>query len=88
MFLYACSQYYPFILAIFLGHVWRTDKLLTTDISKGKRKKGKQQEKMLDELTKWLKVGRVRKALKAMRVRDLYKVRIAYVKEHAEHLIN
>ena len=28
---------------------------------------GKQREKMLDELTKWLKVGRVREALKAIR---------------------
>ena len=38
--------------------------LMTTEMIGGKRSRGKQHEKMLDGLTKWLKVGRVREALK------------------------
>ena len=37
---------------------------------------------MLDGPTKWLKVGRVTEALKAMRDRDAWKVMIAYNKEN------
>ena len=47
-----------------------------------KRSRGKQREKKLDGLTKWLKVGPVIDALKAMRYRDVWKVMIANVKEH------
>ena len=44
---------------------------------------GKQHEKILDGLTKWLKVGRVKEALKATRDRDAWKVIITYAnKEH------
>ena len=42
---------------------------------------GNQPEKMLDELTKWLYVGRVTDALKVTRDRDAWKVTIAYAKE-------
>ena len=35
---------------------------------------------MLDERTKWLKLGRVIHALKATRYRDTWKVMVAYVK--------
>ena len=49
---------------------------------KGKRSRGKQQEKMLDGLTKWLKEGRVTEALKAMKDRDAWKVMITYAEEH------
>ena len=48
----------------------------------GKRIRGKQREKMLDGLTKWLKVGRETEELKATRDRDAWKVMIAYAKEH------
>ena len=49
---------------------------------KGKHSRGKQREKMLDELTKWLKGERVTEALKATNDRDAWKVMIAYAKEH------
>ena len=45
----------------------------------GKCSKGKRREKIFDELTKWLKVGRVTEALS---VRDAWKVMIAYSNEH------
>ena len=48
---------------------------------------GKQQQKMMDGLTKWLKVGRMTEALKARRDRDVWKVMIAYAKEHGTCLI-
>ena len=51
-------------------------------MTEGKRSMGKQGEKMLDGLTKWLKVGRVTEALKATRDRDAWKVMIAFAKEH------
>ena len=44
----------------------------------GKCSKGKQREKMLDGLTKRLKVGRVTNTLKDTRDRDTWKVKIAY----------
>ena len=40
----------------------------------------KQREKMLDGLTKWLKVGRVTDALKVTTHRDVWKVMITYAK--------
>ena len=54
----------------------------TTGIIEGKRSCGKQREKMLDGLTKWRNVRRVTEALKATRDRDVWKVMIAYAKEH------
>ena len=50
---------------------------MSTEMIEGKCSRGKQHEKMLDGLTKWLKVGRVTEALKARRDRDLWKVIIA-----------
>ena len=44
----------------------------------GKCSKGKQLEKMLDGLTKRLKVGRVMNTPKATRDRDAWKVKIAH----------
>ena len=57
----------------FFDHVMRREKLeypVTTGMINGKSKRGKQREKMLDRLTKWLKEGRVTEALKAMRDSD------------------
>ena len=48
-----------------------------------KRSKGKKREKMLDELTKWLKEGRVTEALTATSDRDAWKVMIAYAIEQS-----
>ena len=38
--------------------------LVTTEMIEGKRSRGKQREKMLDGLAKWLKVGRGSEARK------------------------
>ena len=43
---------------------------------------GKQHEKILDRLTKWLIVRRVTQAMRATRDRDTGKVMIANAKEH------
>ena len=43
---------------------------------------GKQRQKMLEGLTKWLKVGIVVETLKGTRNRDVWKVMIAHAKEH------
>ena len=51
--------------------------LVTTRKIEGKRSRGKQREKMLDGLTKSIKVGRV---TDAMRDRDEWEVMIACVK--------
>ena len=51
---------------------------MTTVMIDGNNKRGKQREKMLDGLTKWLKVGRVKEALKVTSDRDAWKVIIAY----------
>ena len=55
--------------ATFYGHVMRREKkhLVRTGMVEGKCSKGKQFEKMLDGLTKRLKVGRVTNTLKATR---------------------
>ena len=69
----------------FFGHVMRRKKLehlVTIGMIEGKRSRGKKHEKMLDGLTKWLKVGRVTEALKTTRDGDVRKVMIAYAKEH------
>ena len=42
---------------------------MTTGITEGKRSRGKQHEKMMDGLTKWLKVRGVTETLKAKRDR-------------------
>ena len=44
--------------------------LVTTGMMVGKCSREKQREKMLDGLTKWLKVGGVTEALKVMKDRD------------------
>ena len=64
------------------GHVMRREKLVTTGMIEGKRSMGRQHEKMLDGLTKWLKVGRVTKALKAFKDRDVWKIMTTYAEEH------
>ena len=46
----------------------KLEHLVTTGMIEGKRSKGK------DRLTKWLKVGKVTKVLKARRDRDGWKV--------------
>ena len=71
--------------ATFIDHdfVIRREKLehlVTTGMVKGKRSRRKR-EKMLDGLTKWLKVGRVTDALTAMMDRDVWEIMIAYAKE-------
>ena len=59
----------------------KLEDLVTIEIIEGKYRKEKQREKMLDGLTKWLKVGRLTDALKATRHSDALKVMIAYTKE-------
>ena len=54
---------------------------MTIGIIEGKNSRGKQNEKMLDGITKWLKEGRMTEALKVTRDRDTWKVIIAYAKE-------
>ena len=72
---------------IFFGHVMKREKLEHL-VTTGKRSRGKQREKMLDGLTKWLNVGRMTDALKAKSDRDAWKVVIAYAKEQIEGIIN
>ena len=56
-----------------------------TAMIEGKSREGKQCEKMLDGLTRWLKVRRVTElgALKVTRDRDAWKVMIESAKEQA-----
>ena len=49
---------------------------------------GKQRQKMLEGLTKWLKVGIVVETLKGTKIRDVWKVMIAHAKEHGTLLID
>ena len=56
---------------------------MTTGMIEGKLSRGTQREKMLDELTQWLKVGQVTEALKVTKDKDARKVMIAYAKEHS-----
>ena len=60
----------------------KLEHLMLTGMIEGKCSRGKECEKMLDELTKWLKVERMTEALKVMRDRDVWKVMIAFAKEH------
>ena len=48
----------------------KVEYIVTTGMIEGERNRGKQREKMLDVLTKWLKVGRVTEELKATRDRN------------------
>ena len=71
-------------------HVMRTEKLehlMTIGMIVGKHSRGKQPEKMLDRLTKWLKVGQVTEVLKAMRDRNTWKFVITYAKEYSTWLM-
>ena len=61
----------------------KLEHLVKSGMIKGKRSRGKQHEKMLDGLTKWLKVGRVTETQKAMKDRDEREVMITYAKEHS-----
>ena len=61
----------------------KQEHLVTTGMVEGKCSRGIHHEKMSDGLTKWLKVGRVTKAVKVSRDRDAWKVMITYTKEHS-----
>ncbi|GFO27916.1 retrovirus-related pol polyprotein line-1 [Plakobranchus ocellatus] len=66
--------------ATFFGHVMRKGKMehiVTTGMIEGKRSRGRQREKMLDGLTKWLNAGRVTQALTATMDRDVWKDMVA-----------
>ncbi|GFO39084.1 hypothetical protein PoB_006997200 [Plakobranchus ocellatus] len=66
--------------ATFFGHVMREGKMehiVTTGMMEGKRSRGRQREKMLDGLTKWLNAGRVTQALTATMDRDVWKDMVA-----------
>ena len=49
---------------------------------KGREDRGKQPEKLLGGLTKWLSVGRVTDAFTVTRDRDMWKVMIAKLRGH------
>ena len=66
--------------ATFFGHVMRKEKMehiVTTGMMEGKKSRGRQREKMLDGLTKWLNAGRVTQALTATKDRDVWKDMVA-----------
>ena len=58
----------------------KLEHLVTTGMIKEKLSRGKQPEKVLDGLTKWLNVGCMTDALKATRDTDTWKVMTAYPK--------
>ena len=60
----------------------KLEHLVTTEMMEGKRCRRKQRKKILDGLTKGFKIGLVTDVLRATRVRDAWKVMIAYAKEH------
>ena len=60
----------------------KLEHLVTTGMIEGKCSRRKKCEKMLDGITKWLKEGKVIKALKETTDRDVWKIMIAFVKEH------
>ena len=63
--------------ATFLRHVMRREKLENLERNEKigeKLRRGKQREKMVDGLTKWLKIRRVTDTLKATTDRDAWKV--------------
>ena len=55
---------------------------MTTGKIGGKRSRGKQREKMLNGLSKWLKVGTVTEALEATSDIGAWKLTSACAKEH------
>ena len=61
----------------------KQEHLGTTGMVEEKRSRGKKREKMIDGLTKRLKVGRVTEALKVTRDRCAWNLMIAYAKEHS-----
>ncbi|GFO01374.1 retrovirus-related pol polyprotein from type-1 retrotransposable element r2 [Plakobranchus ocellatus] len=66
--------------ATFLGHVMRRGKLehlVTTGKFEGKRSRGRQREKIMDGLAKWLGPGKVSDTLAAVKDRDLWRDMIA-----------
>ena len=65
----------------------KLEHLVATGMIEGKLSKGKQREKMLDGLTKWLLARRVTERLKVTRDRDEWKLMITYAKEHSTWLI-
>ena len=71
--------------AIIFGYMLRKEKLehlLISGMIEGKCSTGKQRKKMLDRITKWLKIGWVTESLKVMRDRDVLKAMITCAKEH------
>ncbi|GFO12183.1 hypothetical protein PoB_003868800 [Plakobranchus ocellatus] len=66
--------------ATFLGYVMRRGKLehlVTTGKFEGKRSKGRQREKIMDELATWLGPGKMSDILAAVKDRDLWRDMIA-----------
>ncbi|GFR96371.1 hypothetical protein ElyMa_006296100 [Elysia marginata] len=66
--------------ATFVGHIKRREgleNLLTTGKLEGGRGKVRQREKLLDDLTSWMKAERVTELLLATRDRDVWKDMIA-----------
>ncbi|GFN77270.1 hypothetical protein PoB_000377600 [Plakobranchus ocellatus] len=55
----------------------KMEHIVTTGMMEGKRSRGRQIEKMLDGLTKWLNAGRVTQALTATMDRDVWKDMVA-----------
>ncbi|GFS08247.1 hypothetical protein ElyMa_006589900 [Elysia marginata] len=71
--------------ATFLGHVMRREKLehlITTGKLDGKRGRGKQREKMMDGLKRWLGSGSSTETMTAMGHRELWRNMIADASKH------
>ena len=69
----------------FFVHVMRREKLkhlITTRMMEGKRSRGKQREKMTDELANWLGADKVVEILKATRDRGIWKDMITNTIKH------
>ena len=73
--------------ATFFGRREKQDDLLNIGVIEGKRSSGQQYKKMLNELTKWLKVGQARNTLKATRDKDAYQVMITFTKDQRSYLV-
>ena len=65
----------------------KLEHLATTRVIEGKHSRGKQQEKILDGVTKWLNLGRVTDEIMATRGKHVWKVMITCVKEHSLVLV-
>ncbi|GFR73120.1 hypothetical protein ElyMa_003858500 [Elysia marginata] len=71
--------------ATFLGHVMRREKLehlITTGKLDGKRGRGKQREKMMDGLKRWLGSGSSTETMTAIGHRELWRNMIADASKH------